>query len=412
MTKDEIIEKLKDTQNKSDFPNEYEFALTDAFDFLGFKAKTIGGKGDTDVLLTANIGKESYKVDIDGKTSKRKVIQEPQINWPSLKDHKKKNNSDFVVVVGPDFAGGNLKKRAVNFEVGLLTTNELIKIIEAHSKYPFTLLELKDLFVKFGPLSEQVNDLISQNQTRREFLENFRTIIEEIEKLQNTQIGYFTFESLAGREKIQELEIDSEDINHVIQLLKIPFINAIKEIGTNKFVFTLEKKDLSNTFFQISLLVGGKKSTLTTNNNLKKEEVLIEKKEETKDERVFGTKYFKWQIKDLSIIATARKENPYDHYCPINHFKAILTKILEAFEQQNVINNDIIFQSLVGKELSPNRIFKGKSEEYKIRLTLGILELENLIKWTGSLRPIEYTLNKPISELNKWINNTLKNNAW
>jgi hypothetical protein len=407
MTKEEIIEKLNESQNKSDSPDEFEIALTDAFNFLGFKAKTIGGKGDTDVLLTANIGKESYKVDVDGKTSKKDIIQDAQINWPSLKDHKIKNNSNFVVVIGPGFAGGNLEKRAKEFEIGLLTTNELIKIVEAHSKYPFTLLELKDLFAAFGSLTEQVNDLLSQNQTRREFLEKFKTIIEEIEKLQNTRLGYFTFESLVGREKIQELEIELEDIEHVIQLLKIPFINAIKEIETNKFVFTLEKKDLSNTFFQISLLVGEKKAVVTTISDTKEKEVVIEEQIDSK-ERVLGTKYYQWQVQDSSIIATARQENPYEHYCPTDHFKTILSKIVEAFEQQNIINNDTIFQLLIDKELSPNRVFKGKAEEYKIRLSLGILELEGLLKWTGSLRPIEYTLDKPITELKKCITEKIK----
>ena len=100
MTLEEIIQNLKDTQNRSDSPNEYEIVLTDAFKFLGFQAKTIGGKGDTDVLLTANIGKKSYKVDVDGKTSKNEKISDAQINWLSLKDHKEKNNSNFVVEIG------------------------------------------------------------------------------------------------------------------------------------------------------------------------------------------------------------------------------------------------------------------------------------------------------------------------
>jgi hypothetical protein len=74
--RDTIIKRLQESQSKSDYPNEYELALTEAFDFLGFQAKTIGGKEDTDVLLTANIGKESYKVDVDGKTSKTGRISE------------------------------------------------------------------------------------------------------------------------------------------------------------------------------------------------------------------------------------------------------------------------------------------------------------------------------------------------
>jgi ubiquinone biosynthesis protein Coq4 len=404
MTLEEIIQNLKNTQNKSDAPTEYEIVLTDAFRFLGFQAKTIGGKGDTDVLLTANIGKQSYKVDVDGKTSKNEKISDAQINWLSLKDHKEKNNSNFVVVAGPGFAGGNLEKRAKEYDVSLLTTDELIKILEAHSKYPFTLLELKDLFAEAGYLTEQVEDLLSQNHVRRSFLEKFKTIIEEIEKLQNTRLGYFTFESLAGREKIQELEIELEDIENIIQLLRIPFINAISEVDKNKFVFTLEKRDLSNTFFQISQLISGKPLATTT-------KVISEEQTPTKvdveqiddiEERTVGTKYYKWTIRGTSLFATAREENPYEHSCPVDHFKTIISKIIEAFQNQNVINNDIIYQSLVDQQLSPNRLFKGKAEEYKIRMIIGVLELEGFTKWTGSLRPIEYTLDKPIINLIKW----------
>jgi hypothetical protein len=362
---------------------------------LGFQAKTIGGKGDTDVLLTANIGKMSYKVDVDGKTSKTEKITEAQINWPSLKDHKEKNNSDYVVVAGPGFAGGNLEKRAKGYNVSLLTTDELIKILEAHSKYPFTLLELKDLFVQAGNLTEQVEDLLSQNHARRNLLEKFRTIIEEIEKLQNTRLGYFTFESLAGRERIQELEIELDDIVDVIQLLRIPFINAISEIETNKFVFTLEKRDLSNTFLQISQLIIGIPPEPI-------EKPIDVEPPEGPEVRIIGTKYYKWEIGGTSLFATAKVENPYEHSCPVDHFKTIIAKTIQAFQNQNVINNDLIYQSLVDQELSPNRFFKGKAEDYKIRMILCVLELEGFTKWTGSLRPIEYTLDKPIEQLVKW----------
>lgn len=60
-------------------------------------------------------------------------------------------------------------------------------------------------------------------------------------------------------------------------------------------------------------------------------------------------------------------------------------------------------QQISVKNLSPDRPFKGKPEEYKIRMTLGILEIEGLIKWTGSKRPIEYKLNVPIEKIEEWI---------
>ena len=100
------------------------------------------------------------------------------------------------------------------------------------------------------------------------------------------------------RSKIQELEIELEDIENIIQLLRIPFINAIYEIDKNKFVFTLEKRDLSNTFFQISQLISSRPLLTTT-------KVITEEQTETKadieqidemEERTVGTKYYKWTI--------------------------------------------------------------------------------------------------------------------
>lgn len=412
MTLEQIIQSLKSTQNKSDMPNEYEIALSHAFRFLGFKAKAIGGKGDTDVLLTANIGRESYKVDVDGKTSKNDKICDAQINWLSLKDHKEKNNSNFVIVVGLGFAGGNLEKRAKEYGVSLLTTDELILILEAHSKCPFTLLELKDLFADSGYLSLQVEDLLSQNHIRRGFLEKFKAIVDEIDKLQNTRLGYFTFESLAGREKIQEIEIELDDIENIIQLLRIPFVNAIYEIEKNKFVFTLDKKDLSNVFLQISQLINDK-PYITNIKTITEEPVSNEADASSAyiiGERTVGTKYYKWQLRGTSLFTKAREESPYEHSCPIDHFNTIISKVIEAFLHKDIINNELVYNALIGKELSSNRMFKGKAEEYKIRMILGVLELEGFTKWTGSLRPIEYTLDKSLEELRKW-SNELTNSA-
>ena len=214
-----IIKQLKETQYDSTSPTNFEETLKDAFSFLGFEAELIGGSGDTDVLLTANIGQESFKVSVDGKTSKSGKITDSQIDWFSLRDHKNKNRTDFVVVIGPTFAGGNLEERANESNVSLLKTEDLIKLVEAHSKFPFTLTELKDLFRGKGDRSTQLEDLLTQNLSRRNLLEQFRIIIEEMQSLQD-HLGYFTFDSLAGREKIVGLDIETEDIKYIISLSK------------------------------------------------------------------------------------------------------------------------------------------------------------------------------------------------
>jgi len=397
----DIIKRLQDTQIKSSTPTEFEEALKEAFEFLGFEAELIGGSGDTDVLLTANVGQESYKVNVDGKTSKSGKIIDRQIDWLSLRDHKVKNNADFIVVVGPKFSGGNLEQRAKEYNVSLLKTEDLIKILEAHSKFPLTLLEIKDLFTYSGDLNARVEDILTQNYSRRNLLEQFRVIIEEMESIQD-RLGYFSFDSLAGREKIEELEVTPEDIDYILRLLRLPFINGIKEVEQGKYILTMKIKDIAHIFNQISEL-------LTKEKPMPKSTEIIPPTE-VKPSVKFGSKYFKWYIKGYSIIAVARKENPYEHYCPIEHFKAIFEIIIESFKENNVINTDLIFSKLKGKELAPNRMFKGKTEEYKIRMVLGILEIENLIKWTGSKRPIEFKLNTSLENLEKWFKRAFRSN--
>jgi len=395
-----IVEYLRDRQYTRASPTDFEETLKDAFVFLGFEAELIGGSGDTDVLLNANIGQESFKVNVDGKTSKSGKIIDRQIDWISLRDHRKKNSADFIVVVGPSFSVGNLEERANEYDVSLLKTEDLIKLIEAHSKFPFTLTELKDLFTGGGDRSSQLEDLITQNLSRRNLLEQFKIIIEEIQSLQD-RLGYFTFDSLAGREKIEELEIEPGDIDYIIRLLKLPFINGVTEISDNKYILTMKIKDIANIFKEISKLLEFNK----------KEEPIhitdIETIEKFTSEKKFASKYFKWDIKGHSIVAVARKDNPYEHYCPIDHFQTILEKITQAFKSQNIINTDLIFSILEGQQISHDRYFKGKAEEYKIRMVLAILELEELIRWTGSKRPIEYKLNVPIEKIDEWASKNI-----
>jgi len=394
-----IIKRLQDAQFKSHIPTEFEEVLKESFEFLGFEAELIGGSGDTDILLTANIGQESYKVNVDGKTSKSGKIIDRQIDWLSLRDHKEKNNADFIVVIGPKFSGGNLEQRAKEYNVSLLKTEDLIKILKAHSKFPLTLLEIKDLFTYSGDLSARIEDILTQNYSRRNLLEQFRIIIEEMESIQD-RLGYFSFDSLVGREKIEEMEVPSKDIDDILRLLRLPFINGIKEVEQGKYILTMKIKDIEHIFNQISeLLIKEKPITEPTN---------VIPSTEIKTLVKLGSKYFKWYIKEHSIIGVARKENPYEHYCPLEHFKTIFEVIKKSFKENNVINTDLIFSKLERKELAPNRIFKGKSEEYKVRMTLGILEIENLIKWTGSKRPIEFKLNTSLENLQKWFEKTFR----
>jgi hypothetical protein len=397
----EITSKLKETEIKSQSPNEFEDAIKNAFDFLGFDAELIGGSGDTDVILTANIGKESYKVTVDGKTSVYGKINDGGIDWLSLKDHKQKNQADFVVVIGPAFSGGNLEKRANDHGICLLKTDELIQLVNAHSEFPFTLFDLKNLFTGKGERSSQLNDLKAQNSQKKGFLNQFKTVIDEMQAIQDGKLGYFTDASLTSREKIEDLEIEHDEIKSIIKLLELPFIRAIETLSPNEYILTLGNEDLANIFTQISKILILTKESIIDTIPAPISETVIQK--ETK----FAFKYYKWAIKEETVTAYARKEDPYVHNCPRIHFINIIKIIIEVFKNQDLVNQDIIFSHLEGKELAPDRIFKGKAEHYKIYMALAILEIKGLIKWTGSKRPVEFKLNAPVESLKKWLDDEI-----
>ena len=392
-----LISKLRATQYESRNPEEFESALKEAFNYFGFESELIGTPGDTDILLTANIGDETYRITVDGKTAKKGKILENQINWDSLKDHRKKNAADYTVVVGPSFSEGKLFERAAEHKIALLLTEHIIKLMEEHSRYPITLLDFKDLFTQMGNLSERVDDLLEQNRRKYELLTKFKIILDEMMKLQDAH-GFFNLDRLCGR--LLEYEIDEDTLRNIIELLKIPFINSIKEIGENKYILVNSTENIANLFKQISKELMG----------IKIKEAPIEKEipEKIKKEKKLGTKYFGWKIKGDSIVAKARKENPYEHYCPLSHSIKIFETIKTSFEEMDIINAELIHKKLLENDLDINRKYKGKAEEYKIRVMLGILELEGLLGWTGSKRPIGYKLNVPIKEIGEWVRGNIK----
>lgn len=141
-----ISNELHAAASDSGDPTRLERAVAEAFAYLGFEAETIGGPGQTDVLLTAALGLKRYSVVVDAKSTARGRVAEAQINWLSIRSHRDDQRADYACIVGPDFARGDLQQRAEEFRVSLLATEELEQIVAMHSAAPFTLSELRAVF--------------------------------------------------------------------------------------------------------------------------------------------------------------------------------------------------------------------------------------------------------------------------
>ena len=182
-----------------------------------------------------------------------------------------------------------------------MRTDELIQLVNAHSEFPFTLFDLKNLFTGKGERSSQLNNLKTQNSQKKGFLNQFKTIIDEMQAIQDGKLGYFTDASLTSREKIEDLEIEHDEIKSIIKLLELPFIRAIETLSPNEYILTLGNEDLANIFTQISKILILTKEPITETIAAPISETAIQK--ETK----FAFKYYDWTVKGETITAYAKK---------------------------------------------------------------------------------------------------------
>ena len=165
----------------------FESAVRDAFEFLGFRAEQLGGSGKTDVLLDAPRGKNhSYRVTVDAKTvgssgASKGQLKDPQVDWPTLQEHRTKHGADYSLLVGPDPTGDRIFSRAQEFGVAVISADELAQLCLQHEELPLGLADYKGLFVTGGAVDMSSTDEIFEAEIRRRGLAEAtcRTLITE-----------------------------------------------------------------------------------------------------------------------------------------------------------------------------------------------------------------------------------------
>lgn len=88
---------------------------------------------------------------------------------------------------------------------------------------------------------------------------------------------------------------------------------------------------------------------------------------------------YHWKLTKQSVIIYIRESDPYEHYCPKNHFLVILDTISQIIDQGGIFFYRSIIDNLSKKELEPSRYYNDKSERYKISMVIRILIFENII---------------------------------
>ena len=244
-----IADALKQCSTAGGDGKEFEEATEVAFAFLGFKTQLISGSGNPDVLATAPMGEKSYRVLIDSKSRTSGIIQQNDVPYPALQKQKLSANADYIVVVGPGFAGGQLAEFAQQQKIRLMTTDDLRDLMLAHAKSAFPLDLLKPLFEGGGTLDEGVLSTVqSSAESSGEMMELAGKVFIAINEHQG-KAGAINCDSLFyilnGAHEIPVIKM-------VIDFLRCDLIGALGQASSGSLHTRLSPQSLEQKLAQVA----------------------------------------------------------------------------------------------------------------------------------------------------------------
>ncbi|MFC5730448.1 MULTISPECIES: restriction endonuclease [Nocardioides] len=234
----EICRELVSAGTDSDNPVRLERAAANAFEFLGFEARHIGGGGKTDVLATTNNSDlKPVRVIVDAKSARSGTVNEGAVSFDTLREHQAQHRADHVVLVGPSFDTGRVRKRAEQNHVALLTTDELAGALARHARTPLSTHHYLGLVSLRDEDRREVESRWSATDRRTNLLAQIVTVLaEEARDTDDVTHGALTSDQiyLIAREGSTGARPHPKDIEAVLGLLQHPLVNAVRHIQADR----------------------------------------------------------------------------------------------------------------------------------------------------------------------------------
>ena len=229
MEEDKILE-MRIASRDSSNPSRFEKALRDIFEILGFNANWIGGAGKTDILLkTHTTPKFSYIVAVDAKSTASGNVTEGLIDFDTIREHKKKHQADYNLIIGASFQGERLIERAKEHNVLLLNIDNLEEIVRENQNIPLSFDSYKKLFSQKGIANIDVLKQDREDINKRGILMQsiMDCLIDESDD-EYTE-GILTerdlYRTLRNSEKLQYITPD--EIHVMLEFLSSPLIGCV-----------------------------------------------------------------------------------------------------------------------------------------------------------------------------------------
>ncbi len=241
----EIREAATDSKN----PDRLEVAVRDAFHFLGFNAKKLGGSGKTDVLATAPLGKnDSFTVAIDAKTVGSGSLGDHQVDWVTLEEHRRQHNADYSMLVGPNPSGQRLMSRAVDKTVSVLSTEQLADLCIQHAETPLGLEDYRALFEAGGAVDTTPTSRAAEDLGRLRGL-----AIELCEKLaeRTGTFGPLTASQLMVMIDQPDKPSSEQEIQQTLDTLTSPLVGAVQGTASTGYVLATAPRVIQQRLQQL-----------------------------------------------------------------------------------------------------------------------------------------------------------------
>lgn len=225
---DKLLTELHLASKDSANPKRFEQICAEAFRKLGFKAEWLGESGETDVLVSTYSATEyAYRVTVDAKSTTNKLVNESQLNFDTLTDHRKLHNAHFTVVIGCDFQGDRIVSRATKHKILLLDVESLCELIRLHEQAPLSAQDYKALFETCGRADLNVLKTERSRLTRSGVM--LHAIMDCLASESGDEIskGMLSVHELCLLLKNQHEDLKPEEIENILSVLSSPMINCV-----------------------------------------------------------------------------------------------------------------------------------------------------------------------------------------
>ena len=139
----QVIDRLTATSTGTN-PTDFELAVCEAFEQLGYIAKHIGGEMNPDGIIDAPLGPKAYRSIVECKTSVKGLVPGTEFVTEAIK-YKDAYHADYCIVVGPRFGQlGTLDSELQTHKVALWTVADLVRALTIRTN-PYEMIPL------FGP---------------------------------------------------------------------------------------------------------------------------------------------------------------------------------------------------------------------------------------------------------------------